>query len=154
MWVIMEELIKILSVVGVSAVKQLLAGSPMAILLYEFSYEKAFICTAVGGFIGVTVFFFISEPVLKLWMKVEAKIFSKISRMRGQDFLREGSFIKKVIEKYGLIGLAILTPSVLSFPLGMFLAKRFFTGNAKILILMYLSSLIWAAIGASPSMFF
>ncbi|NQY66922.1 MAG: hypothetical protein HRT72_04265 [Flavobacteriales bacterium] len=142
----MSEIIEVISVILLSAIKQLLGGSSLAVI-YGFNFEKAFVCTSVGGIIGITVFYYLAEPVLKMWMKVESKIFKKAYSKEDEDVINKDSFVKKTMDKYGIMGLAILSP-ILSYPFALFLARRFFEGKTKILISMYISALIWAGIGS------
>ena len=94
----MEEWIEIISVVALSAIKQLVGGGAL-VLLYGFSFKLAFWCMAIGGIIGITVFYYLAEPVLDVWMKIEAKIFKKRNNKRDEDLVKQGGIVEKTIDK-------------------------------------------------------
>ncbi len=47
-------------------------------------------------------------------------------------------------QRFGLIGISLLTPLLLSIPLGSFLAVRYFKNKQRILIYMFASILFWS----------
>jgi hypothetical protein len=49
-----------------------------------------------------------------------------------------------VKQKFGLAGIAFITPVLLSTPLGAFLAERFFKDKKKIIIYLTGATLFWA----------
>jgi hypothetical protein len=53
-----------------------------------------------------------------------------------------------------LIGLAAITPTFLSIPLGTFLATRFFPDKRKVLIYLCASVIVWSVIVSSVVIIF
>jgi hypothetical protein len=52
----------------------------------------------------------------------------------------------KLSRKYGLLGLAALTPILLSIPLGIFIITRLESSRSKILLYMFISVTCWSII--------
>lgn len=103
---------------------------------YKYTGYQGFLIVTVGGILGVFVFTILSEKI-NLWIKKKFKKKKKIS------FLR---FLVKLRISYGLLGISILTPILLSIPVGCYLAKTFARSNKKIITYMSLSILLWGVI--------
>ena len=52
----------------------------------------------------------------------------------------------KIKIRFGLIGLSLVSPLVLSIPLGTLIAKKFYKNNLKIILHMSLSVLLWTCV--------
>ena len=142
-----EESWKILSVILLSSIKFSFGGVPLAIF-YEFSFLKAVATTSFGGVLGVFVFNFLSEWLVKASKKVihrdpQRKIFT----WRNKTIV----WIKR---KLGLVGLAILTPTILSLPLGLFLAVRYYKDRTRIIVLMSVSVVLCSLLFSSLKFLF
>ncbi|NBQ48390.1 MAG: hypothetical protein EBU33_08055, partial [Sphingobacteriia bacterium] len=61
------------------------------------------------------------------------KIFSSFNRR-----------IIRVRQKFGLAGIAFITPILLSTPLGAFIAERFYRDKKKIILYLSLATIFWA----------
>lgn len=146
----------------ISSVKFIFAF-PLAVR-YDFSFHTTFLITSAGGISGVLFFAFFSEEIIvfynwfvyqylvrhprthsfakavkntyhKIIPKKEKKIFSN----RSKRFVR----IKK---SYGLIGISVLTPFLLSIPLGTFLAIRFYKRTRKTIFFLCAAVIMWSLI--------
>ena len=137
------DLLKIISVFLLSSVKFGLGGVPAAIAA-GFDFFKAITVTVSGGITGAFVFTFLSEWILKGFQRLRAKLFGEPRKKKL--FTRMNRLIVFVKIKFGLIGLAIITPSILSLPLGCFLAVRYYHNKQQILLYMSVSVVIWALI--------
>lgn len=49
-----------------------------------------------------------------------------------------------IVRKYGLTGLALLTPTLLSIPIGTILARKFFPNRTKVFLYLSGSVILWA----------
>jgi hypothetical protein len=121
-----------------SAVKFGLGGVPAAVIA-ELPFFEAMTVTISGGIAGTFFFTYLSEGVLRL-----------INRMRGskkprKKFTRMNRLIVRVKRGFGLIGLAVITPAILSIPLGCFLAVRYYPNKQQIILYMSVSVVVWAA---------
>jgi hypothetical protein len=148
-----EEMWKIISVILLSSVKFGLGGIPLA-LFYQFSFFKIVVTTSIGGILGIITFSYLSDQILKLVDYLTSKWKSTHPSKPQKKFTFKNKMIVKIKTKFGLIGLAILTPTVLSMPLGMFLAKRYFHNSQRILLYMISSVLFWSIAISSFKLFF
>lgn len=148
-----EELWKIISVILLSSVKFGLGGLPLA-FGYGFTFFKIVVTTSVGGILGIVVFSYLSEQILKLVDYFTSKWRKNHPAKPKKKFTMQNKLIVRVKRKFGLIGLAILTPTVLSMPLGMLLAKRYFHNTQRIMAYMITSVLFWSVTISSFKLFF
>lgn len=153
---------KILILFLISSVK-FIFSFPLA-LKYDFPFYQTLLVTSIGGICGVLFFAFISAELIifynwfvhvylakfprthrfakqvkefyhKFFPRKQKKIFSK----RSKRFVR-------IKQRYGLIGIAILTPLLLSIPIGTFLAIRFFTRSKNTLFYLCISVTFWSVV--------
>lgn len=134
----MGDVLEILSVFLLSAVKFGIGGVPAAVIA-EFSFFKAMIVTISGGMTGVFVFTYMSGWINKQLLKLKKK-----SNKPKKKFTLTNKTIVYVKRYFGLLGLAIITPLILSIPLGVFLAVRYYEDKGKIIRYMIVSVVFWA----------
>lgn len=123
----------------------------------DFNYFQTIVLTSLGGIIGIFFFYLLSKRLIKVYSKMYFiknffRIIKKsmcsllnIENYEKKKFSRKNKLIVKVMNKYGLIGLAVLTPVLLSIPLGAFLASKYFSGkNKKVLVYLSASIVTWS----------
>jgi uncharacterized membrane protein len=140
----MGSLLEILSVFLMSTVKFVFGGVPLALGL-GFSFFQAVTVTSLGGFVGVTVFVYTSDKLIAYLKK--RKILKQLenpNQIRKKSFTRTNKIIIIVKQRFGLLGISLLTPLLLSIPIGCFLAVRYFNDKQKILFYMFGSILFWS----------
>lgn len=155
---------KLIEVVVISGVKFLIA--PFISFQLGYNYLQTIIITTIGGIVGVFFFYYLSNGLLKLfrrtWPKIK-KYFSgrhlhsktiaveKVkSRIKSRKyFSRKNKFIVMTKRKYGLWGIAALTPVLLSIPLGTFLANKYYRNKKSVLLSLTISVLCWSIIMSS-----
>lgn len=118
-------LYQVVMILLMSSIKFLLA-IPVAAFQYDFSFWQTFLFSSIGGVLGVIVFAKLSRWIIdryNAWMSGRQKANSK----KG---LKKVVAIKTV-RKYGLFGIAFLTPIFFSIPIGTFIALRFFPDKKK-----------------------
>jgi hypothetical protein len=131
------ELLELISVVGMSALK-VLPGLGLA-MLYEMSGLEIFLTIFIGGMAGVITFSFFGTRI-RAWRKRRRKAKAvhkpvKIKRARR---------IYRIWKKYGLLGVAFLTPPIISPPFGAIIAVAFGEKMERILLFMAISMAFWA----------
>lgn len=131
------EIIQALSVLLLSCVKFFLA-IPLAVQ-YDFSFWQTFIFSCLGGVIGVIVFSKFRKVVLKIYYRIYPFNFNANKKKN----LRKTIAIKTA-RKYGLFGIAFLTPVFLSIPIGTFIALHFFPNKKKTLPILFASVMGWS----------
>lgn len=128
------QLLNALAVILISSVKLILAA-PTA-LTFEFSFWQTFIFSCLGGVIGVLFFTFFSDWIIKVYRRYFPK------KEKPASFKEK--LAKKAMNKYGLFGIAFLTPVILSIPFGTFMAMTFFPNKKKTLPVLFASVLGWS----------
>ncbi len=169
----MGEFWKIIQVILLSSVK-FVAGPPFAYYdkRYDFSVVETVLYCVIGGMLGVLIFSYLSKPFFRLehWIVMKfRKHFSKpepfsppVADVEGaleikyeyidrdarkrRVFTKRNRRIVKVWKKYGLTGIAIITPVILSIPIGTIVANSLESNRKKILIYMFVSILLWSVV--------
>lgn len=134
---------EITSVFLLSTVKFVFGAVPMALAM-GFSFFEAVTVTSLGGFTGVLLFVSMSDKIIAKLKQQKAGKIKDTTQQPKKNFTRKNKTIVYVKKRFGLIGIALLTPLLLSIPLGCFLAVRYFKEKQKILIYMFTSILFWS----------
>ena len=90
------------------------------------------------------IFTYLSDVIIKWWDKLKDKWVTK--KGPKKHFTKANRRIIKVKHRFGLVGIAALTPVLLSIPLGAFLAERFYKDKKKVILYTAISLLVWANI--------
>jgi hypothetical protein len=118
---------------------------PVAILAMKMSFFETIIYTNIGGALGAVIFTFFSGILIKTWNRYLPEIF-KCQKKPKKVFTKRKRFLVKVKAKYGLAGIVILTPLLLSIPVGSFLIAKYY-GRKKINIAWLISGqVVWSFI--------
>lgn len=146
----------------VSSVKFIFAF-PLA-LRYDFPFFLTLLITTTGGISGVLFFAFLSEEIIVFyrWLIHKQLIkfpkthrFAKTIKQRYRRsfpkkqkkvFSNSSKRFVKIKQTYGLGGIAILTPLLLSIPIGTFLAIRFYNRTKKTILILCLAVLFWSVV--------
>lgn len=133
-------------------------GVPAAYASMDLSFWELWFFGSISGIFGVACFFFLSDWLFKIFDILRMKYFPpKKASEPKKVFSRKSRFYVKLIRKYGLAGLAILTPTLISIPVGTILARRFFPNRAKVFMYLSASVVLWSvALSAAlnfPSLF-
>ena len=155
---------KFFQVLILSGLKFLLAP-PLSFKL-GFTFIQTILTTTIGGLLGVLFFFYISEILLRLFRKAwpyiktffikqkklvqqPAVIIKKAKSKNKKSFSFKNKVIVLTRRKYGLWGIAILTPILLSIPLGTFLANKYYRNKKSVLFHLAVSVVCWSIIMSS-----
>lgn len=130
-------ILEVISVFFVSFVKFFLA-IPLAIT-FDFTFWETFLITCIGGILGVLFFAQFRRVILRLYYSYFP---NKAKAPKKQNF--KNVLAIKTAKKYGLFGIAFLTPIVFSIPLGTFLALHFFPNKKKTIPILIASVLGWS----------
>lgn len=165
----MSILLKIAIVFAISTTKFLLA--PALSLGMGLSFLQTWLSTTSGGIVGVFVFFFLSKIFIKLYNKhisrrifeVRKKIYQILNvefpyqygeKPRVPIFTRRSRNRVKYVRKYGLLGIVILTPVLLSIPVGTFLVTRYYSSNRYLFLYLCSSVIFWSLLMSSATFIF
>jgi len=167
----MIEFWKIVQIILLSSVK-FVAGPAFAYYndQHDFTNLETVIYCVIGGMLGVVIFSYLSKPffIIEHWLFLKFKkiyqkprIFSKPKVDFAGDFKVNYEYVEKdpnkrrvftkrnrrvvrIWKKYGLTGIAIITPILLSIPIGTIIANSLEARRSKILLYMFFSILFWS----------
>ena len=122
---------------------------PLAILQFQFSFFETVVWTNIGGILGIYFFAFLSDKLIAWWNRTfrKARTESTQAESNGKRvFTKKNRRIVRIKRQYGLIGIAISTPFLLSIPLGTFLVVRYYRHNRNKFIYLIASNVLWSLI--------
>lgn len=125
-----------LSVFLVSGVK-FMVGVAMS-LAKGLSFWEQFVCTTGGGIAGSVFFTYLGDAIRR-----------GISRLRGRPPKPLAPRWVRLWERYGLWGVALLTPPILSPPIGTAIALAFRTPRGLLVRRLTIAMLIWGFLFAA-----
>jgi hypothetical protein len=129
---------------------------PVAVMRFEFSFLETILWTNVGGILGIYFFAFLSDKLIAWWNRN----FSRKHRNGNPEesgekkvFTKRNRRIVRIKQQYGLLGIALSTPIVLSIPLGTFLVVRYYRSSQIKFLYLIASNVIWSLIYTGFYMF-
>jgi hypothetical protein len=136
----------------IASVKFLLA--PFDAERNHFNFWEAFTITTTGGFIGILAFYFAGANINNWWRHLMALIKSVFSRKSiteiestpKRNFTRGRRFIVKTKNKFGLVGIAFITPCLISIPIGTVVATHFFRKRKPVILYLTISLVLWSLV--------
>jgi hypothetical protein len=121
------------------------ATFPVAVLAMHLSFIETIVYSNIGGILGVLVFAYFSELLIRIKNKFwpEKWKFSPKSKKVSSKRNRRLVTIKK---KYGLPGIVVLTPVLLSIPVGAFLITKYYGLKWLNLVWLTAGNIAWSVI--------
>ena len=136
--------LKILEVALIASIKFALA--PFEAERYGFNFRESFIITSSGGIAGVFIFTFMGEVIAYGWRKLKSRFRHAIHKVNPpRRFKWSTRFIIRTKLRFGLLGIALITPSIMSIPVGTFIVHRFYRGKIRNILVLILFILLWSA---------
>ena len=132
------------------------ATFPLVIIQFEFSFLETILWTNVGGIVGVYFFAFLSEKLLAWWKRTFRRSNKHLLADEQQVkkvFTRRNRRIVRVKQKYGLVGIALITPFLLSIPVGVFLVVRYYRTYKTKFLYLIAANVFWSVIYTGFYMF-
>jgi len=129
---------------------------PLAIIQFQFSFAETLLWTNIGGIVGVYFFAFLSEKLILWWNRTFRRSASGSSTPGSNGkrvFTRKKRRIVRIKSRYGLAGIAISTPFLLSIPVGAFLVVRYYRHSRTKFLYLIVSNVIWSVIYTGFYMF-
>lgn len=153
-------------IMAISSIKFLFA--PLLSFEIGLSFVQTWITTTIGGVSGVLFFFFLSKGIISLYQRffaVHVSMFINhmstyvrqqklLPRPKKRIFTYRNKSLVKIRRRYGLLGIIILTPVLLSIPLGTFLAIKYYPEQKNILTYLSLSVIVWSFLMSSAMTIF
>lgn len=153
-------IIKFVHVILLAAVKFILT-LPYAMVI-GLQFEEALAAVLIGGIGGFLFFYYMSRHVIKAfdllrpvmckWVPLRIK--NRFPSVCANDrpikkikiFTRRNRFIARFKKSYGLPGIILTTPFLLTIPLGAFLANKYYSKTRNVVWYMILSIVGWTAV--------
>lgn len=144
--------LQIAEVALIASVKFLLA--PFEAERYGMSFWTSWIITTGGGIAGIFIFYFAGSFIAHWWQHNLAKIKSFFTRRPVSDFegenrkimTRTNKMMVRIKQRFGLLGIAFVTPCIISIPIGTLVALAFYPRKKKVIPYLLVSLLFWSFI--------
>lgn len=159
---------KIIQVFLLASIKYVLTF-PYAVLI-GLNFEQTLFSVTLGGLAGFFFFYHFSGFAIRrlhhvktfIWKHSPHRIRLKYRqlflwrrKMTGEKvFTKRNRFIANFRTKYGLPGIIIASPILLSLPLGAFLLNKYYPKHKLVMPYMVLSILSWTAVFAAFALIF
>lgn len=139
----MLEVLRVIGLILFSSVKFLFA--PATVYLSGYNYWETLVITIVGGILGVVVFFYTGSAIFSY-------INERFSRgTKKKSFNKRNRLLIRVKSSWGIIGLAIITPCIVSIPFGSLLAARYFRNDPRTITFLITAVIMWSLILTSAT---
>ena len=132
------------------------ATFPLVIVQFNFSFLETILWTNVGGIAGIYFFAFLSGKLIAWWNRTFRRPRRNALEKEEQTkkiFTKRNRRIVRIKRQYGLIGIAVATPFLLSIPLGVFLVVRYYHSSRTKFLYLIASNVAWSAIYTAFYMF-
>lgn len=156
----MISIFKIVQVFLLATVKYVLTF-PYALLI-GLNFQQTLISVTLGGIAGFFFFYHFSGFAIRQFHHVKTFIWKYSPRLIRRKyrqlvawrkrttgervFTKRSRFIVKFRAKYGMIGIIIASPIILSLPIGAFLLNKYYPKNKLVRPYMVISILSWTAV--------
>lgn len=124
--------------------------APLVALTMDLSYWETLIVVTLGGLVGVTVFYNFSHFFIERSAQKRAQKKEKLEKLGKyvppKKFTRTNKFVIKTKKALGIWGIAFLTASFLSIPIGSIICAKFYRHNKYALLYLYVGIIICGAL--------
>ncbi|MCS6980720.1 MAG: hypothetical protein NZM65_00825 [Flavobacteriales bacterium] len=122
---------------------------PTSILTFNFSFLEAVAFGVTGGGLGVFAFTYAGTFLVNSFNHLVKKLKGPRPAPRRPRFTPGRRRLVRIKQKYGLWGIAFLSPVLISIPIGCLVAVRYFHNRRRILFTMMASVLFWSVVMAA-----
>ena len=121
---------------------------PLAVLQFNFSFAETILWTNLGGVMGIYFFAYLSDKLIVWWGKKFGQKRKPVdtSGHSKKIFTKKNRRIITIKQRYGLIGIALITPLLLSIPVGTFLMVRYYYNSRFKFVALIASNILWSVI--------
>jgi len=121
------------------------ATFPVAIYVMGMSFTETLVYTNIGGIIGTLLSVYFSRFLIHVWKTYwPEKI--KLSRKPRKIFTKRNRRFVKLKSNYGLIGIVLLSPVVLSIPVGSFLTVKYYGNRNRNIFYLIAGQVFWSVV--------
>ena len=149
----MAEILKISGWILLSAVKFLIAPSSIYVVGH-YSFWETVIISISGGWMGVIGFYYFGKIIFRFFEWVTLRLGTGIKKPKMRMTKMNRIIVSVKNHRLGLIGLALISPSVISIPIGSMLAARYFGQDKRTIPVFFIAVVFWAFVLTSMVSFF
>jgi hypothetical protein len=121
------------------------ATFPVAVYVMKMSYLQTILYTNIGGILGALIFVYISAMLIKLWKNyVPPSI--RFSKKERKIFTRRNRKLVKMKATFGFFGIIILSPVILSIPVGSFLIVKYYGSRITNVLWLIAGQVAWSLV--------
>jgi membrane protein YqaA with SNARE-associated domain len=136
------EVIKAISIFLLSSVKLFFAPGTSAAA--GFGFWETVMLTSAGGVVGIFFFYFFGHAIFVAIDKFRRR--NRKEMAEKKVFTRRNRFLIALRGKVGLIGLTLLTPALISIPIGCVVAAKYYYRHPLTLPLLLVFTIAWSLI--------
>ena len=115
-------------------------GVPSTVLLFDYQLLPIVVFSGISGLIGNIIFVNLSYHLIKGIHRYRSQHHKIHSRRIFTPINRR---IIRIKQRFGLLGISLVGPMLLSIPLSAYIAERFFKDKRKIILYFTLSEVLW-----------
>lgn len=133
---------KIITTFIAFAYRPCIVGLPSAMYVFHFTFYRILLIGIPAIIFSSVLSAYLSEELIKLYYYIISKIFPNKKQKKVTHLKR---LLVKIKHYFGIVGIAIVSPIILSIPVGTFIAISFFgyKQKFKIMLLMSLFNFLW-----------
>lgn len=122
-------------------------GVPVALMFYNFNFLQGLVFGLGSGIFGIWFWLYVSKALFKAIDYLKDQYRGKHPKPKKRIFTKRSRRLAKMKARYGLIGIAAITPVLLSIPVGTILAARIYKHDRRH-VFMYLAAsvIIWSVV--------
>lgn len=126
--------------------------APLAGYYLGMSLKTTLVVTTLGGLTGIFLSSVLGAMIRKYWRSFFCLFLAPFSKQSYRElvntpprrFSRMNRLIAHVRRKFGLAGLAFITPLLISIPAGMIIAMNIYSRKGRVIAAMIISLLFWS----------
>lgn len=122
---------------------------PTAIVGFGFSFPEAVLFGVAGGGLGVVAFTYAGQAIVRFFDGLSVRLRKKQKPRPRRIFTPGRRRLVRIRRRFGLWGIALLSPVLISIPIGCLVAVRFYSDRGRILRTMMAAVTFWSVIMAA-----
>lgn len=135
------EILEFISVIALSAFK-IVPGYALAKGGYDMSILETFLSVGLGGILGISIYTYFGARIRDYFQKRKKETTEK--KKLDKKKIRRLRLVIKIWRRFGIWGIAFLTPPILSPPIGTAISLAFGEKPNRIMLYLGVSCILWA----------
>ncbi len=133
------------AIIILSSTWKFAATFPVAVYGFNMSFLQTVLLTNIGGLLGIVVFGIFSKSLLILYRRFWPQRL-KFQKKQKRRFSKRNRRLVNFKKKYGLPGIVVLTPVLLSIPVGTFLIVKYYGKQKQNYVYLFLCQMAWSVL--------